>query len=62
MIKFNVPRRKYTKGKRQMFSLRLHKPLLKKLADIADREGWTKTDLISHALDQFAQHMDHQKP
>lgn len=45
----------YKDGKRVMLSLRLPESLIAKIQEIADATGWTKTDVIQFALDQFAQ-------
>lgn len=45
----------YNKGIRKMLSLRLPKDLIDRIQEIADAKGWTKTDVIQFALDQFAQ-------
>lgn len=38
-----------------MISLRLHESLLEEINKVADDFGWTATDVIVTAVDQFAQ-------
>jgi predicted DNA binding CopG/RHH family protein len=47
---------KFTDTKdRRMISIRLPEALLTQIKKIAQQTGWTKTELIQFALDQFAQ-------
>lgn len=55
MAKYNIPKRLYCDGPKKMISIRLPEKLMKEISRIADSNGWTTTDLISTALDQFAQ-------
>lgn len=43
------------KKDRKMVSLRLPETLIAKIEEIAESKGWTKTEVIQYALDQFAQ-------
>lgn len=43
------------KEDRKMISLRLPITLINKIEKIAENKGWTKTEVIQYALDQFAQ-------
>lgn len=40
---------------RKMVSLRLPEALIKQIERIAKDKGWSKTEVIQYALDQFAQ-------
>lgn len=40
---------------RKMISLRLPHALIAQIEKIADKKGWSKTEVIQYALDQFAQ-------
>lgn len=40
---------------RKMISLRLPNALISQIVKIAKNKGWTKTEVIQYALDQFAQ-------
>ena len=56
MAKFNVPKRKYFDGdKKRMVSWRLPEPLMKALDAVAKDKGWTTTELVTTALDQYVQ-------
>lgn len=41
--------------RRKMLSLRLPNALIAQIEKIAESKGWTKTEVIQYALDQFAQ-------
>lgn len=43
------------KEDRRMLSLRLPNALINQIEKIAKEKGWTKTEIIQFALDQFAQ-------
>lgn len=43
------------KQDRKMLSLRLPVLLIQKIEEIAEAKGWSKTEVIQYALDQFAQ-------
>lgn len=53
MAKFNLPKREFTQGEKKMMSMRLPVRLMKALDALADEYGWTTTDVIQTALDQF---------
>lgn len=55
MAKFNVPKREYAGGNKKMVSWRLPEPLLKELDKLSKDLGWTTTDLVITALDQYVQ-------
>lgn len=55
MAKFNIPDRKYCDGKKKMVSMRLPERLMKELEGLAKKKGWTVTDLVQTALDQYVQ-------
>jgi len=55
MMKFNIPTKVYCSGEKKMVSWRLPETLLKELDKLADEKGWTTTDLVTTALDQYAQ-------
>ena len=40
---------------RKMISLRLPNALINQIEKIAKNKGWSKTEVIQYALDQFAQ-------
>lgn len=40
---------------RKMVFLRLPKALIRQIEKIAKDKGWSKTEIIQHVLDQFAQ-------
>ena len=62
MAKFNLPKREYYDGKKKrMVSWRLPEPLIKQLDELAEKQGWSTTDLVTTALDQFAQWLKKQK-
>lgn len=43
------------KDDRKMVSIRLPNALIKQIEKIAKNKGWSKTEIIQFALDQFAQ-------
>lgn len=53
MAKFSLPKREFTQGDKKMMSIRLPIRLMKELDALADEYGWTTTDVIQTALDQF---------
>jgi len=53
MAKFNIPDRKYCGGVKKMVSMRLPERLMKELEKLSTEKGWTVTDLVQTALDQF---------
>lgn len=55
MAKYNLPKRDYCDGPKKMISIRLPEKLIKEIEKIAEENGWTTTDLISTAVDQFIQ-------
>jgi metal-responsive CopG/Arc/MetJ family transcriptional regulator len=56
MAKFNIPKREYFDGdKKKMVSWRLPELLMKELDSLAKEKGWTTTELITTALDQYVQ-------
>lgn len=55
MSKYSLPRREYCDGPKKMVSMRLPEKLIREVDDIAEAYGWTGTDVISTALDQFIQ-------
>ena len=55
MAKFNIPDRKYCDGDKKMVSMRLPERLLKELNHLSEEKGWTITDLVCTALDQYVQ-------
>jgi predicted transcriptional regulator len=55
MTKFNIPKREFCNGTKKMVSMRLPENLMKELDKLALAKGWTTTDLVSTALDQFIQ-------
>ena len=46
---------KYAKGKRKMVSLRLPDDLREQVKKAADETGYSFTELVQYALDQFVQ-------
>ncbi len=54
-MKFNVPKREYSDGPKKMVSMRLPERLMKELDRLSRENGWTTTDLVTTALDQFVQ-------
>jgi hypothetical protein len=53
MKKYNVPKRKYCRDEKKMVSLRMHIKLWEKIELMANKKGWTVTDLVSLVLDQY---------
>lgn len=53
--KFSLPKRKFCDGPKKMVSMRIPERLWDELDKIAKDYGWTTTDLVSTALDEFAQ-------
>lgn len=58
MKKYNVPHRKYCRGKKIMVSVRIHEELWEKVKEKADRYGWSTIDVVSLVLDQYVQQKD----
>lgn len=54
-VTYNLPKRKYCSGGKKMVSLRLPEQLIKKSEQIAEKHGFTVTDMIATALDNFIQ-------
>jgi NRPS condensation-like uncharacterized protein len=52
---YSLPKRKYCSGEKKMVSWRLPEALFKKLESIAEAGGWTVTDVVMTALDDFIQ-------
>jgi predicted transcriptional regulator len=55
MAKFNLPTRLFCDGDKKMVSMRIPARLMKALDALAKEKGWTTTDIICTALDQFVQ-------
>lgn len=56
MSKFkSLPKRIYAIGDKKMVSWRLPEILVKELDRIAEASGWSTTDVVLTALDQFVQ-------
>lgn len=55
MTKYNIPKRDYCNGPKKMISIRLPEKLMNELEKLAEGKGWTTTDLVSTALDQYVQ-------
>jgi metal-responsive CopG/Arc/MetJ family transcriptional regulator len=56
MKKFHaLPERKYSSGEKKMISLRMPSDLMNKLNEIAADRGWTTSDVVVTALDEYAQ-------
>ncbi len=55
MPRFNLPKRKYCDGEKKLMSIRLPEKLLNELEKVSAEKGWTLTDVIATALDQFVQ-------
>ncbi len=55
MAKFNIPDRKYCEGKKKMVSMRLPERLMKELERLSQKKGWSVTDLVQTAMDQYVQ-------
>lgn len=55
MAKFNIPDRKYCNGLKKMVSMRLPEQLMRELEKLAEQKGWSVTDLVQTALDQYIQ-------
>jgi hypothetical protein len=58
---FSLSKREFCDGERKMVSVRLPVTLSKEIEKIAGNYGWTSTDIIVTALDQFAQWAKAQK-
>ncbi|MBY0314003.1 MAG: ribbon-helix-helix domain-containing protein [Bdellovibrionales bacterium] len=54
-VTYNMPKRKYCSGDKKMISLRLPEQLIKKLEQIAEKHGFTVTDMVATSLDNFIQ-------
>ena len=50
-----LPRRTYTGGDKKAVGVRLPEELVKALEKIAKETGWTLTDVIQTALDEYVQ-------
>lgn len=55
------PPRKYTKGKKEVLSIRAAKSLKDRLLELAAKKGYSLAELMETALDQYCQHEDKQK-
>ncbi|OFZ18517.1 MAG: hypothetical protein A2X94_00820 [Bdellovibrionales bacterium GWB1_55_8] len=55
MLKFNIPNRVYCHGPKKLVSYRFPERLIKEFESLAKTKGWTTTDLITTALDQYVQ-------
>ena len=61
-ISFQLPNRNYCGGDKKMVSWRLPERLLTEVDKAAKERGWTSTDVVTTALDQFVQwHRTQQK-
>jgi hypothetical protein len=49
------PAREYCDGDRKMVSMRFPVKLLEELENISKDDGWTTTDIVLTALDQYVQ-------
>lgn len=59
---FNIPDRKFGSDDKEMFAVRLPKPLVVELKRIVERKGYDNlTELVITALDQWAQHEANQR-
>jgi len=56
MVKFNIPERKLCSGSKKMVSFRLPEKLMEEIEKLAEKKGWTVTDLIQTVLDQYVQY------
>lgn len=56
--KYQIPKKKFNKNKKEVLSLRLPGDLINKLDDIARNYGLTTPELLNYVLDQFAQQED----
>lgn len=54
-MEYNLPVRKFCSGQKKLATWRLPSDLLEKLEQIAESHGWTTTDVVMTALDQFVQ-------
>ena len=48
-----MPKRHFTKGERKLAGFRLPDELKKKIEALANELGWTVTDVVQTALDQY---------
>lgn len=55
MAKYNIPKREFSAGVKKMISMGLPQDLMRELESLAKEKGWTTTDLVTTALDQFVQ-------
>jgi predicted transcriptional regulator len=53
--KFSLPKRVYCDGSKKMISMRLPERLWAELEKTAEAHGWTTTDVVTTALDEFVQ-------
>jgi predicted DNA-binding protein len=62
MIKHQeLPKRQYCDGEKKMVSLRLPIKLTQEIEKLASGHGWTATDIITTALDEYIQSSKKQK-
>lgn len=54
-IKYTLPTRLFCDGDKKMISWRLPEKLLKELESVAKDSGWTTTDVVTSALDEYVQ-------
>jgi len=55
----NLPKRRYCSGDKRMVSWRLPETLIKKLESVAkDNGGWSVTDVVMTALDDYIQYCE----
>lgn len=50
-----MPKRDYCSGPKKMVSMRLPEHLVREIETLGAEKGWTATDLVCTALDQFIQ-------
>lgn len=63
-MSFNIPdrpKRKYVKGEKEVFSIRIPKGLKDRLTELSRSKGYSLAELAETALDQYCQHEDKQK-
>lgn len=53
-----MPNREFCDGEKEMVSIRLPVKLVKVLKRIAKDSGWNFADIVTTALDQYAQHSE----
>lgn len=53
MTKYNIPDRRYCVGEKKMVSWRIPEKLMRELEKLANLKGWTTTDLVMSALNDY---------